>query len=120
VGELEAFENKRTPKHLIVKNKKGKETGELNVEIEWDSKGADIFAKAAAAAGVSGKPTPEQPETETGTGAAAVIAGAAAATATTPEKDQEEKKKQRETARAKALEENKADRGLVLLLWFMG
>jgi hypothetical protein len=38
VGELEQFKNKKTPLHLIVKDEKGKDTGELNVEIEWNAK----------------------------------------------------------------------------------
>jgi negative regulator of genetic competence, sporulation and motility len=38
VRDIERYEKRKTPMHLYVKNEKGKDTGELNVEIEWGLK----------------------------------------------------------------------------------
>jgi outer membrane biosynthesis protein TonB len=38
VGNIERFKNQKTKTNIKVKNEKGKETGEINVEVEWGSK----------------------------------------------------------------------------------
>jgi hypothetical protein len=111
VEDLESFKNRKTIVNVKVKDEKGKDTGEINVEIVWDDKnegkGEEEEKKRAAAEAAAAEKKRREEEEEKKKRAAAEAA-AAEKKRREEEEEREKEKKKRENKRNEEGSEKKS------------